>query len=133
MANGPIDLDELEFEDERLTPAEFRAARTSLGLTLEWLASRWHESAENLQHWDTADRLPERYGDDLRVIEAEAEQRVAVGRGDDDEELRVPRDDASSPDEFPAPFHWLIAWQVTSETGARIRFSDEPQDSEDDL
>ncbi len=45
--------------ERRLTPAEFKCLRASLGLTTKWLADRWDVAEFSVKRWERARMLPE--------------------------------------------------------------------------
>lgn len=105
-----------------MTPAEFKTLRESLGLTAQWLATRFTVSLRTIRNWeDGATPVPDAIAEELlnleAFVEAEADDAIEQLRAYDGGEqvYAVPRVDVDLPGEFPASLYRAI--------GARVRAS----------
>lgn len=106
-----------------MTPAEFKCARVSMGLTTRWLAEHWGCSERAVQRWD-ADRItPDGIEQDMVRMWSRFCQEVRKGQEEHADPIMVPRISRDSKDEYPASWWQAIAWQVHCETGSTILFS----------
>ena len=68
-----------------MTPAENKALRESMGLTLKWLAERWGVTVQSVKRWEGSRTPPPQIAKDMldlkRKFDAEV-QRLVEGGGD---------------------------------------------------
>lgn len=102
-----------------MTPAEFKVVRESLGLTAQFLATRFSVSLRSIRNWEDGTRpIPAGVVEELLAledfVESTADDAVEQLHGDE-QTYAVPRTDADSPDDLPAGLYRAV--------GARVRAS----------
>lgn len=108
-----------------MNPADFKATRESLHLSLDWLADRWRVHRQSVQRWEKGERpVPDSIAQDLRDLEVQATLTIEEGIADNAITLLVPRANDSSDDGMPAAWHRMIAKQIASTTGASIQYKE---------
>lgn len=125
--------------ERRLTPAEFKCLRASLGLTTKWLADRWDVAEFSVKRWERERMLPEEFSEDMLGLRQWFLDEVAQREACVADSISVPRTDRDTDLGFPAAWWQLIAWRVHEDTGQTILFYDdftedlepEPDDLED--
>lgn len=103
-----------------MTPAEFKVLRESLGLSAQWLATRFKVSLRSIRNWeDGSSPIPPGIVEELLAVEdfveAEADDAIDQLQGGGKQVYAVPRVDGDAPDELPASLYRAI--------GARVRAS----------
>ena len=111
--------------ERRLTPAEFKCLRASLGLTTKWLADRWDVAEFSVKRWERARMLPEEFSEDMLGLRRRFLDEVAQGKACVADSISVPRTDRDTDLGFPAAWWQLIAWRVHEDTGQMILFYDD--------
>lgn len=111
--------------ERRLTPAEFKCLRASLGLTTKWLADRWGVAEFSVKRWERARMLPEEFSEDMLGLRRRFLDEVAQGKACVTDSISVPRTDHDTDLGFPAAWWQLIAWRVHEDTGQMILFYDD--------
>lgn len=111
--------------ERRLTPAEFKCLRASLGLTTKWLADRWDVAEFSVKRWERARMLPEEFSEDMLGLRRRFLDEVAQGKACMADSISVPRTDRDTDLGFPAAWWQLIAWRVHEDTGQMILFYDD--------
>lgn len=132
-------FESLPAAERRLTPAEFKCLRTSLGLTTKWLADRWDVAEFSVKRWERARMLPEEFSEYMLGLRQWFLDEVAQREACVADSISVPRTDRDTDLGFPAAWWQLIAWRVHEDTGQTILFYDdftedlepEPDDLED--
>lgn len=108
-----------------MSPADFKATRESLHLSLDWLADRWRVHRQSVQRWEKGERpVPDGIAQDLRDLEVEATLTIEEGIADDAITLLVPRANDPSDDGMPAAWHRMIAKRIADSTGAKLLYKD---------
>lgn len=111
-----------------MTPAEFKATRERLGLTVRWLAERWGVQETTIQRWERNRALPSDLAEDMGGLAGRFDVQVDALRAAGAAVLRVPRRDGESPDQMPAAWHRAAALTAVAGTGSRIEWiPGEPQ------
>lgn len=111
--------------ERRLTPAEFKCLRASLGLTTKWLADRWGVAEFSVKRWERARMLPEEFSEDMLGLRRRFLDEVDQGKACVADSISVPRTDRDTDLGFPSAWWQLIAWRVHEETGQMILFYDD--------
>lgn len=111
--------------ERRLTPAEFKCLRASLGLTTKWLADRWDVAEFSVKRWERARMLPEEFSEDMLGLRQWFLDEVAQREACVADSISVPRTDRDTDLGFPASWWQLIAWRVHEDTGQMILFYDD--------
>ena len=109
-----------------MTPAEFKARREAMGLSTQWLATRWNVSLMSVQRWERNRSMPSGLAEDFETIEDGFREDVDMGIDESLPVLRVPRVDSDSDDGFPAAYHRAVALRIAERTGAQLVFGGEP-------
>lgn len=118
-------FESLPVAERRLTPAEFKCLRASLGLTTKWLADRWDVAEFSVKRWERARMLPEEFSEDMLGLRRRFLDEVAQGKACVADSISVPRTDRDTDLGFPAAWWQLIAWRVHEDTGQMILFYDD--------
>lgn len=108
-----------------MTPAEFKARRERMGLSTQWLATRWGVSLLSVQRWERNRAIPDGLAADFESIEDAFRDAVDTGEWESRDVLSVPRVDSESTDGFPSAYHRAVALGIAERTGARIVFGGE--------
>lgn len=108
-----------------MTPAEFRATREYLGLSLAWIADMAQVNVRNVRKWDQGQNpVPEGIGQALDKIARETAQyveKVAARReGDPDYRVKIPQPTTAKEDRelgeewgyWPMGWWWNVAGRV---------------------
>lgn len=103
-----------------MTPAEFKARRERMGLSTQWLATRWGVSLLSVQRWERNRAIPDALAADFESIEDAFRDAVDTGAWAGKRVLTVPRVDAESLDGYPPAYHRAVALGIAERTGARI-------------
>lgn len=115
----------------KMTSAEFRCLRESMGLTTKWLAVRWDVSEFSVQRWERNRTLPDELADDMLRLKERFDGEIgrAIETGGDC--LTVPRNDRhGTADDMPSSWHHMIAQRIRERSGMRILFDDDGPSTE---
>lgn len=110
----------------RLTSAELRSLRESMGLSTDWLAHRWHVSTYSLQRWEKNRALPDDLTADILRLKKTFDRRVDEICKADPESILVPRT-AVEGGHMPGTWDRAIAERVRERTGIRILYVGDEQ------
>ena len=108
-----------------MTPAENKALRESMGLTLKWLANRWGVTVQSVKRWEGSRTPPPQIAKDMldlkRKFDAEV-QRLVEGGGDI---VEVPRRDREcTGSEQSAAWARAVAQRAKEQRGLTMEFRD---------
>lgn len=118
-----------------LSPAEFKALRTSMGVTAAWVAGRLGVAANSVLRWErdrTPDKQAARFLLELKMrFDGEVEW-YDERAGDPDPSGRregrfilIPRHDPDDPERMPAGWHLMVAQRVRERhPDVRVMFDD---------
>ncbi|KJR10258.1 helix-turn-helix domain-containing protein [Gordonia sihwensis] len=120
----------------RMTSAEFRVARETLGLTTSWLATQFGVDERTVRRWDTGENpVPDaraalmlhliEFTDDFITqvidgLDCDGDSVVVVYREDEDLHRMWP----AVP--YPASWHRAAMGRVAAQTGIRLKYLEEP-------
>ena len=108
-----------------MTPAENKALRESMGLTLKWLANRWGVTVQSVKRWEGSRTPPPQIAKDMldlkRKFDAEVQRLVEDG-GDIVEVPRRDRDCTGS--EQSAAWARAVAQRAKERRGLTMEFRD---------
>ena len=65
-----------------MTPAENKALRESMGLTLKWLAERWGVTVQSVKRWEGSRTPPPQIAKDMLDLKRKFDGRRAETRGE---------------------------------------------------
>lgn len=108
-----------------MTPAENKALRESMGLTLKWLADRWGVTVQSVKRWENSRTPPPLIAKDMldlkRRFDGEVQKLVENGGRC----VKVPRRDRDcTGSEQSAAWVRAIAQRAREQTGLTIEFRD---------
>ena len=108
-----------------MTPAENKALRESMGLTLKWLAIRWGVTVQSVKRWEGSRTPPPQvrqgHAGPQRKFDAEVQRLVENGG----EVVEVPRRDRDcSGSEQSAAWARAVAQRAREQMGLTIVFRD---------
>lgn len=108
-----------------MTPAENKALRESMGLTLKWLANRWGVTVQSVKRWEGSRTPPPQIAKDMlslkRKFDEEVNRLVETGTA----QVNVPRRDRDcKASEQSAAWARAVAQRAREQTGLRIEFRD---------
>lgn len=113
-----------------MTPAENKSLRESMGLTLQWLADRWGVTLQNVKRWENGRTLPPMLAKDMLALKRSFDDEVANLVDSEEESVTVPRHDSKTKrGGKPAAWSRAVAQRANEQTGIRIRFADEDEDT----
>lgn len=118
-----------------MTPAELKTLRESMGLTIKWLAARWHTSEYSVTRWERNRRLPDTLAQDMQTLRREYRKAITEGIAANEPTIIVPRTDATTHDDKPAAWHRSVAQRIREATGCKLVYSPEtttPTDQDKD-
>lgn len=118
-----------------LSPAEFKALRTSMGVTAAWVAGRLGVAANSVLRWER-DRTPDkqaarfllelkmRFDGEVEWYDERAGDPDPSGRREE-RFILIPRHDPDDPERMPAGWHLMIAQRVRERhPDVRVMFDD---------
>ncbi len=108
-----------------MTPAELKTLRESMGLTIKWLAARWHTAEYSVKRWERNRRLPDMLAQDMQTLCREYRKTITEGIAANEPTIIVPRTDATTPDDKPAAWHRSVAQRIKMITGCTLVYSPE--------
>ena len=108
-----------------MTPAENKALRESMGLTLKWLAIRWGVTVQSVKRWEGSRTPPPQIAKDMldlkRKFDADVQRLVENG----DEVVEVPRRDRDcTGSEQSAAWARAVAQRAKEQRGLTMEFRD---------
>ena len=118
-----------------MTPAELKTLRESMGLTIKWLAARWHTAECSVIRWERNRRLPDTLAQDMQTLRREYRKAITEGIAANEPTIIVPRTDATTHDDKPAAWHRSVAQRIREATGCKLVYSPEtttPTDQDKD-
>ena len=118
-----------------LSPAEFKALRTSMGVTAAWVAGRLGVAANSVLRWER-DRTPDkraarfllelkmRFDGEVEWYDERAGDPDPSGRREERFVL-IPRHDPDDPERMPVGWHLMVAQRVRERNpDVRVMFDD---------
>ena len=108
-----------------MTTAELKTLRESMGLTIKWLAARWHTSEYSVTRWERNRRLPDTLAQDMQTLRREYRKAITEGIAANEPTIIVPRTDATTHDDKPAAWHRSVAQCIREATGCKLVYSSE--------
>ena len=109
-----------------MTPAELKTLRESMGLTIKWLAARWHTAEYSVKRWERNRRLPDKLAQDMQTLRREYRKAITEGIAANEPTIIVPRTDATTPDDKPAAWHRSVAQRIRETTDCKLVYSPDP-------
>ena len=115
-----------------MTPAELKTLRESMGLTIKWLAARWHTAEYSVKRWERNRRLPDKLAQDMQTLRREYRKAITEGIAANEPTIIVPRTDATTPDGKPASWHRSVAQRIREATDCKLVYSPESTPTDQD-